>query len=130
VSGTLRKVLFVCTANLDRSPTAEHLFNGWEGRWEAKSAGIRPSFGGNPLSQELVDWADLILAMEPVHSQFIRVNYKCDPNRVHVLGVSDLYLRDDPELIQELQNKVPRILDLENKPRETWERTDRSKAAD
>lgn len=114
----MRKVLFVCTANLDRSPTAEALFQGWRGKWEAASAGIMPALGRNPLTRKLVDWADLILVMEPVHMQFICANFKCNPNKVRVLDVSDQYVRDNPELIRELQSKVPRILDMEDGLRE------------
>jgi predicted protein tyrosine phosphatase len=102
--------LFVCTANLQRSPTAQHLFQGWKGIWEAKSAGISPDPGKIPLTQALVDWADLILAMESIHSQFLRSHFKCDPGKIRILGIADVYFRDDPELISILQKKVPPIL--------------------
>lgn len=72
------RVLFVCTANLQRSPTAQSLFRSWKGRWETRSAGISPVLGGNGLTQELIDWADLILVMEPVHAEYIEAQFKCD----------------------------------------------------
>jgi predicted protein tyrosine phosphatase len=109
---TMRKrVLFICTANLQRSPTAENLFQNWRGRWEAKSAGIMPVPEGTLLTQELIDWADLILVMEPVHAYHVNADFKCDPNKVKVLNIADRYFRDDPELIRELRAKVTRILD-------------------
>ena len=107
----MRKVLFVCTANLQRSPTAENVFQGWRGTWEAKSAGIMPDPGRNPLTQVLIDWADVIVVMEPVHRQYIRANFHCDSDKVQVLGVPDIYFRNDPELIRELLKKVPPILE-------------------
>lgn len=116
----LRKVLFVCTANLDRSPTVEELFDGWKSVWEAKSAGIVSAPGRNALTQALIDWADLVLIMQPEHAQHIYAYFKCNPDKVHVLHVSNKYVRNDPELIQELKNKVPPILDMEDKLRETW----------
>lgn len=105
-----RNVLFICTANLQRSPTAESLFQNWGGRWEAKSAGINPEPGGTLLTQELVDWADLVLVMEAVHSYYVKSHFKCDLKKLRVLGIRDRYYRDDPELIQELKEKVAPIL--------------------
>jgi predicted protein tyrosine phosphatase len=107
----MKKVLFVCTANLQRSPTAENLFQAWKGTWEAKSAGITPDSDGNPLTQELIDWADIIIVMEPIHSQYIHDNFRCRKGKVYVLNIADRYFRDDPELISELLKKVPSILD-------------------
>jgi predicted protein tyrosine phosphatase len=105
------KVLFVCTANLQRSPTAETLFQGWKGNWEAKSAGISPDLGGNPLTQEVIDWADVIIVMETIHSQYIQANFRCGPDKIQVLNIADRYFRNDPELIGELREKVSPILE-------------------
>jgi predicted protein tyrosine phosphatase len=107
----MRKVLFVCTANIQRSPTAESLFQGWKGIWEAKSAGIMPEPKGNPLTQELIDWADLIIVMEPIHSQYIHAHFKCRPDKIRILNIADRYLRDDPKLISLLRKKAPPFLD-------------------
>lgn len=107
----MRRVLFVCTANLQRSPTAERLFQGWEGIWEAKSAGIRPGPYGNPLTQELINWADLILVMEPDHNHYIQSHFRCDRGKIRVLNIADVYFRDDPKLITTLLKKVPPLLE-------------------
>jgi len=106
----MRKVLFVCAANLQRSPTAENLFQGWKGVWEAKSAGIMPHPKGNPLTQELIDWADLIIVMEPIHSQYIHAKFRCGRDKIRILNIADIYFRDDPRLISILRMKVPPIL--------------------
>ena len=107
----MRKVLFVCTANLQRSPTAENLFQGWKGIWEAKSAGIMPDPQGNPLTQELIDWADLIIVMEPIHSQYIDSHFQCSPDKIRILNIADRYFRDDPKLVSILRMKGPSILE-------------------
>jgi len=104
-------VLFVCTANIQRSPTAENLFQGWHDRWEAKSAGILPDPEGTLLTQELIDWADLVLVMETIHAYHTNAHFNCNPNKLRILGIRDRYFRDDPELIQELTEKVTPILD-------------------
>jgi len=63
------------------------------------------------LTQELIDWADLILVMEPVHAYHVNGDFKCDPKKVKVLNIADRYFRDDPELIHALKTKVIPILD-------------------
>lgn len=105
-------MLFVCSVNLDGSPIAEKLFHNWKGRWEAKSAGIMPSLGRNPLSQDLIDWADLILVMEPQYAEYIHANFNTNPNKLRVLDVSNRFVRDDPELILELRTRVTPILEI------------------
>ena len=61
----MTNVLFVCSANRLRSPTAEQIFSTWPGI-ETDSAGI--SNGASvPLSSEQVEWADIIFVMEKTH---------------------------------------------------------------
>ncbi|WP_126978571.1 arsenate reductase/protein-tyrosine-phosphatase family protein [Frigidibacter oleivorans] len=73
------KVLFVCTANKLRSPTAEDVFRDYPGI-EVLSAGTDPD-SPRPLTKELVASADLIFAMETHHRERIRKKYRqcCDP---------------------------------------------------
>ena len=66
---------------------------------------------GTILTQGLIDWADLILVMEPVHAYYVNTHFKCDPKKVIVLNIADRYYRDDPKLIRELKEKVGPILD-------------------
>jgi predicted protein tyrosine phosphatase len=106
----MRKVLFICSANLQRSPTAERLFQNWNGIWETRSAGIIAHAEGNPLTQALIDWADLIIAMEPIHIEHIYSQFDCPPEKLRILNIADRYLRDDPALIRELMKKVPPLL--------------------
>ena len=104
------KILFVCTVNRLRSPTAETLFSTWPGI-EALSAGT-DSEATRPLTAELVASADLIFAMEKHHRDRIRKKYKTRPSdgRIITLNIPDEYERDDPELIELLKWKVgPRI---------------------
>ena len=70
-----------------------------------------PSFNGNPITQGLVDWADLVLVMESDHAEYVQANFKTNPDKLRVLHVPDRYVRDDPELIEELRMKVIPILE-------------------
>lgn len=100
-------VLFVCTANRLRSPTAETLFKN-DPRIEVRSAGLDPDCP-TPLVQDLVDWADLIFVMENAQREKIRKKYKQRPadGRIINLNLPDEYERDQPELIDLLNMKVP-----------------------
>ena len=57
-----RKLLFVCAANLRRSPTAESLFEN-SGKYIAKSLGIS-EFSPVGITGSAVKWADAIFCME------------------------------------------------------------------
>lgn len=102
-------VLFVCSANHDRSPTAERLFQNWDGKWEARSAGVMSS-ATTPLTQALIDWADLILVMESIHAGYVDAKFECGSAKVRVLGIEDIYVKGDPNLVRELETKVTPIL--------------------
>jgi predicted protein tyrosine phosphatase len=105
------KVLFVCSGNSERSPTAERMFDSWKGMWETKSAGIDRS-ACHPIEKEDVDWADLVLVMQPVHKEHICEHRKwCNPDKVKILDIEDKYAREHPELINQLHRKVPPILE-------------------
>ncbi len=105
-----KKVLFVCTGNLQRSPTAEGHFRNWKSTWETKSAGTDPVSEGISLTQELVDWADLVICMESEHAEYIKAQFKCAPSKLRVLDIADRYFRDDPDLVRELERKVIPLL--------------------
>jgi len=100
------KVLFICTANRERSPTAEHVFSTWS-NIETDSAGI-----GNDadvqLSTEQVDWADTIFVMEKVHRSRLQTRFRAHLNgkRVICLNIPDDYPLMDMELIELLKSKV------------------------
>jgi predicted protein tyrosine phosphatase len=58
----LKNILFVCSQNKLRSPTAEQVFAEWPGI-EVSSAGTNND-AENPLSTELIEWADILFVME------------------------------------------------------------------
>ena len=104
------RVLFVCTVNRLRSPTAETVFKDMPGI-EALSAGTDKE-ATRPLTKELVASADLIFAMETHHRERIRKKFKKRPadRRIVTLHIPDEYERDDPHLIELLQKKAGPII--------------------
>ncbi len=104
------RILFVCTANKLRSPTAEDVFRDYPGI-EAISAGTDAS-APRPLTKDLVASADMIFAMENHHRERIRKKFKQRPpdSRIITLNIPDEYERGDPELVVLLKEKIePRL---------------------
>jgi len=108
------RILFVCSANLQRSPTAEQVFGNFSDEWQTKSAGIMPSSGRNALTQKLIDWADLILVMQSEQAEHIQKNYNSNSDKIRILDIPDVYVRNDQVLIQELKNKALPIIESWN----------------
>jgi predicted protein tyrosine phosphatase len=106
----MRKVLFICSQNRLRSPTAEQVFADWPGV-ETASAGLNND-AENPLTPELLTWADLVFVMERVHRNKLSSRFRTHLGRQRVvcLDIPDEYDYMDPELITLLRAKVPRHL--------------------
>jgi predicted protein tyrosine phosphatase len=100
------RVLFVCSQNRLRSPTAEQIFASWEGI-ETASAGTNHD-AENPLTAELVAWAQLIFVMEREHRDKLSRNFRAHlkEQRVVCLDIPDRYDFMEPALIELLQAKV------------------------
>lgn len=105
-----RNVLFVCMQNRLRSPTAEQVFATWPGI-ETASAGIGHE-AENPLTPELLEWADTIFVMERIHRSRISAKFKpyLAKKRMICLEIPDDYQFMEPELVRLLESKVPRHL--------------------
>ncbi len=104
----LKKVVFVCSGNVDRSPTAEALLRSRKG-YQAKSAGILPTAPA-VISKELISWADQIFAMESIHKEAMLEIAPDASRKIVVLSVEDRYVRGDPELVRILREKLSTYL--------------------
>ena len=100
------KLLFVCILNLQRSPTAESLFDNNE-KYEAESCGI-DIFAKKQINEKVIKWADIIFCMENIHKKFIleRFPKESKGKKIIVLDIPDVYFRDDPELREILAEKL------------------------
>jgi predicted protein tyrosine phosphatase len=104
------RLLFVCSANALRSPTAEAIFSQYRGV-EATSAGTNHD-AENPVSGDLIEWADLIFAMETSHRKVVQERFGSvlGSKKIIVLGIKDKYQFMDPELVSILRSKLMRFL--------------------
>ena len=105
-----RCFLFVCSQNRLRSPTAEQIFAEWPGL-AVSSAGTNRD-ADNPLTDELIEWADTIFVMERAHLAKVRRKFRhsLGPTRIVCLDIPDEYEFMDPELIRLLKAKMQRHL--------------------
>ncbi len=106
----MKHVLFVCSQNRLRSPTAEQVFACWPGI-EVASAGTDAT-AEQPLSPELLQWADVIFLMESAHRRKLsrRFSTSLKNQRLIVLGIPDNYRFMEPALVELLKDRVTRYL--------------------
>ena len=101
------KILFVCTANLDRSPTAEALYQD-DPRYEVRSAGTA-AFATTPLTRDLLLWADRVFVMcerEDKHHTSIKHRFPKLDRTIIDLDVEDRWPRHHPDLVKRLLKKL------------------------
>lgn len=106
------RVLFICSRNQWRSPTAEAVYRD-DPRLDVRSAGVSPS-AKRRVSESLLRWADLVLVMEHKHKARLRVQFPglLPALRIAVLDIDDDYEFMDPHLITLIRDRVePLLLD-------------------
>jgi len=91
------KILFVCAANEQRSPTFESWYKKNRPQYETRSAGI---YFGYPyqLDEEILEWADKVFLMDLSQEMFISRRYPEYLDKCEVIGCSDQYAKDSSEL--------------------------------
>lgn len=105
-----KNILFVCSQNRLRSPTAETVFKGHE-HLEAASAGLNKD-AEVVVSPELIEWSDIIFVMERSHRNKLSKKYKpfLKGKRVVCLDIPDEYEYMDPVLVRLIKSKVYRYI--------------------
>ncbi len=106
------KLLFLCSRNQWRSPTAEALFAG-HARYEARSAGTVDR-ARVKLTAGHIGWADLIFCMEKKHAAAVTERFaeELGDKPLIVLRIPDDYSFMDPDLIELLRAELAGHLDL------------------
>ncbi|TYA55696.1 low molecular weight phosphatase family protein [Formosa maritima] len=105
------KILFVCSANKLRSKTAEDYFALKYSDHEFLSAGTNLKIcrkeGTTELTEELLEWAEIVYVMEQGHLEQIQKHTSSRYySKIKVLGIPDVYKYYDSDLIGLLEEKV------------------------
>lgn len=108
----MKKLLFICSQNRLRSPTAEQVFSSYPDL-EVSSAGLNN--GAKVLvSPKLLEWADIIFVMERVHLETLRKKFKpyIRDQQIICLNIPDQYEFMSLNLIELLKRKVHPVLGI------------------
>ena len=102
------KVLFLCTANVNRSRTAETFFKNSFPEHEFSSAGLSEKYCNlhqtTLCTTDLLEWADRVFVMECAHLERLR-EYTGDKflSKIRVLYIPDEYGYMQAELVELLK---------------------------
>ena len=99
-------ILFICSRNKWRSPTAEAIYKNRQ-EHKIKSAGTEPSAKIRVSPKDLI-WADTIFVMEKKHRQRIidKFPYEIKDKKIVILDIEDKYKYMDKELIEMIKLSV------------------------
>jgi predicted protein tyrosine phosphatase len=106
----IRRVLFLCSRNRLRSPTAEQVFGAWP-NLEVDSAGLADD-AEVVLSTDQLDWAELIVVMESSHRRRLQVRHRArlKGKKIICLDIPDRYAFMQPALVELLLKKAGPLL--------------------
>ncbi len=104
------KILFLCSRNQWRSPTAEKVYQN-DPRVEVRSAGVSASARCR-VSEKLLRWADRVVVMEHAHKQRLREQFPELVRELHieVLDIPDDYEFMNAELVELIRVRVEPLL--------------------
>lgn len=111
---TTQNLLFICSRNQWRSPTAEKVLKRMG--YNVRSAGTSPN-AKRTVSANDLNWADLIFVMERKHKDRIRAEFAKHTKfkKIHVLDIPDEYQFMDEELIEMIKDSVlPQVHPADN----------------
>lgn len=107
----IKHVLFVCTANYQRSKTCEDLFSNLNSSLSFKSAGVSEKEckrrGSTLCTIEMLEKADVVFVFEPLHSERINQHTaNCYNEKIINLKIEDKYQYMDSDLIELILSKL------------------------
>jgi predicted protein tyrosine phosphatase len=108
----LRNLLFVCSKNQWRSPTAESLFKGHP-QFHARSTGTSEK-ARIKVNEKLINCADVIFVMERKHKEIICQKFPAslENKQIVILNIADDYTYADEELVQILRGLLDEYLNI------------------
>lgn len=111
----MKKILFICSSNLTRSPTCEDILKD-STLYETKSAGTAPN-AVVVVTQKLVDWADIIFVMcerTDKHLTYLKEHFNLGTKEIFDLDIPDFVykMRGEPALVADLTKRLKHYLTI------------------
>ncbi len=105
------KLLFLCSRNQWRSPTAEAIYQN-DPRVQVRSAGVSAA-ARTRVSEKVLLWADVVCVMEHEHKKRLRDDFPqiFRDLRIEVLDIPDDYQLMDPALIELIRERVEPVIE-------------------
>lgn len=108
-SSQRKNLLFVCSKNQWRSPTAEKIYERRD-QFSVRSRGTSESARQTVRLADII-WADIIFVMEQKHKQRLSADYPGTRfKELHVLDIPDDYGFMDSELVELLKEAIDPLL--------------------
>jgi len=106
----MQNILFICSRNQWRSPTAQKIYSR-DDRVNVRSAGTSPR-AKKRVNAKDIEWADIILVMEYKHKDRLKAEFAklLRYKKVAILDIPDDYGYMDEELIEILKVSVEEYL--------------------
>ena len=107
-----KNILFVCSRNQWRSPTAETVWKNSQ-KINVRSAGTSPK-ARKTISVSDIQWSDIIVVMEKKHKNRIIASFTrmVENKPIYVLDIEDNYKYMDSELVESLKTSMSDLLDI------------------
>lgn len=104
-------VLFICSRNQWRSPTAEKVWRNRAGL-NTRSAGTSHNAKRKVCIND-IRWADVIMVMEQKHRDRLKAEFArlLAHKTLHVLDIPDDYHYMDPALVEHFELAIPALLE-------------------
>lgn len=99
------KFLFVCTQGRHRSRTAAERVRNRLGTVESRYAGVAAD-ADLQVSEEDVNWADVIVCMEQYHRNRLRRRFRGLSGKIQVWNIPDEFVRGEPALVAIIDDKL------------------------
>lgn len=108
--GPDKKVLFICTAGILRSPTAARMY---ASKYNTRCAGSKDEYALIPVSFALLRWADEIVFMNPENFEDVknRFDFSVISGEIKILNIPDEFYYMDKELQQAIENQYEKLND-------------------
>ena len=102
----MQNLLFICSRNQWRSPTAEKIYSRDE-RVAVRSAGTSPR-ARKTVNAKDIEWAETIMVMEHKHKERLKASFGrlLEYKKIIVLDIPDEYHYMDEELVELVRASV------------------------